>query len=69
MGRAARKLIERIFNYWRMHKALETLAPKIQKKTPPLMISNQIVYKLKYAIEHFFPPKIFFDLVLFIAPI
>ena len=46
-------------NYWRMHKALESLAPKIKKKPHPLMISDQIAYKLKCAIEHFFPPKIF----------
>ena len=44
---------------WRMHKALETLAPQNPKKNPPLIISNQIAYKLKCAIEHFFPPKKF----------
>ena len=44
-------------DHWRIHKGLECLASGIEKRKPPRMISDQIAYKLKCAIEHFFLPK------------
>ena len=43
-----------VFTFWRMHKGLECLARKINHKIPPLMIFDQIAYKLKYIIESLF---------------
>ena len=43
--------------YWRMHKALESLAREKKKFTHPL---DQLAYKLKHIIEPFFPPNLLF---------
>ena len=42
------------WRYWRVHKALESLAREIFFFTHPL---DQIAYKLKHVIEPFFPPN------------
>ena len=43
--------------FWGVHtgKGLESLAPKIKRKNPPRIVSDQIAYKFKYIIKQFFP--------------